>query len=217
MAARMRGFGLGAALVMALALGGCEEAAPESLLASSAGLPDMVLGDASAPVTIIEYASMTCTHCAAFHAGSLPRLKEDYIDTGRVRLIFREFPLDSRAVAASLLARCAAGDAGDTARFFGFIDVLFSRQRQWALTDNPYGALQSIARAGGIGAQTFDACMQDEESLIALREQAEHASKILEINSTPTLFIGSERLEGNRPYSEIREAVEKALQAAGAI
>ena len=112
---------------------------------------DMVVGSDDAPVTIIEYASMTCPHCADFHLNTYGKLKEAYIDTGKVRLVFREFPLDGLALQASMLARCAGPK-----RFFAFIDVLFTQQAGWARASDPMSALARIGRLGGVGAKKFE-------------------------------------------------------------
>src|SRR5690242_13662638 len=131
-------------------------------------LPDLVQGKADAPVTIIEYASMTCPHCANFHKGTYPALKEKYIDTGKVRFIFREFPLDELAVAASMLARCA----GSPEKSMAMIDVLFASQDKWAVRQ-PIPVLKQIAKQAGITEKAFDDCLKDQklyDNIMAMRE-----------------------------------------------
>ena len=121
-------------------------------------LGDMALGDEKAPVTIIEYASMTCPHCAAFHANTYPELKKRYIDTGKVRFIFREFPLDQLALAAFMLARCAGPD-----KYFPMIDTLFQQQKEWVV-QKPLGPLLAIAKQAGMSEQAFNECLAGQEA-----------------------------------------------------
>ena len=174
------------------------------LLAVSPG--DNVLGSKDAPVTIIEYASLTCPHCAHFDLVTLPKLRTAYIDTGKAKLVFRDFPLDTWALKASMLAHCAGPD-----RFYGFVDVLFSNQPQWAHVDDPGAALAGIAKIGGIGKEEFDRCMSDsalEEKITKTRFDAE---KALDIQSTPTFFVNGEKLVGAQPFEAFEAAIEKAL------
>src|SRR5947209_14674871 len=106
-------------------------------------LGEMALGDPQAPITVIEYASMTCPHCAHFHLTTFPELKKRYIDTGKVRFVFREFPLDPVATGAFMLARCAGND-----RYFALLDLLFHEQRQWAV-NNPLPPLFNVVKQAG--------------------------------------------------------------------
>src|ERR1051325_8235316 len=119
---------------------------------------DMILGKADAPVTLVEYASMTCPHCADFHVNQLPTIKRDYIDTGKLRLVFREFPLDGLGLQAAMVARCAGPD-----RFFSFLEVLFKQQLAWARAPDPKAALAQIAKQGGMGEAAFAACVSDQK------------------------------------------------------
>jgi protein-disulfide isomerase len=173
----------------------------EELLKPGA-LPDLSVGDANAPVTIVEYASMTCNHCANFHNNVLPTLKEKYIDTGKVRLVFREFPLDERAALASMMARCAGDD-----KSLPLISMLFAKQEEWASAKQDF--LPKLFRFGqqvGVTKTVFDRCRQDEKllkSLIAVRDRGNAA---FGVNSTPTFFINGKRFEGGTV-----EDFEKAL------
>ena len=117
---------------------------------------ERVLGKAGAPVTIIEYASLTCPHCAAFHKDVLPQLKAKYVDTGKVKIVYRDFPLDGRATLAAMVARCAPPE-----RYFGFLDALFRSQTQWGRAEDPKKALAQIAKVGGMGDAESDACMKN--------------------------------------------------------
>ena len=146
-------------------------------------LPDLVLGKADAPVTIIEYASMTCPHCANFHKTTYPALKAKYIDTGKVRFIFREFPLDELAVAASMLARCVGGE-----KSIAMIDVLFASQDKWAVRQ-PIPILQQIAKQAGMTEKAFDECLKDQKLYDNIMAMRERGSKEYKVESTPTLFV----------------------------
>jgi protein-disulfide isomerase len=174
-------------------------------LASLHEAPDLgerVLGEADAPVTVIEYASATCGHCASFHKDSFPALKKDYIDTGKVRFVFREFPLDELALAAFMLARCAPEN-----RYFPIIDVLFEEQQSW--TRNAREELLKIARMAGFTPESFDQCLQDEDvakGILAIRSTA---AEQYGVQSTPTFFINGEMIAGNKP-DELRQAIEDA-------
>ncbi|MBM3556842.1 MAG: DsbA family protein [Alphaproteobacteria bacterium] len=165
---------------------------------------DMVLGKAEAPVTVIEYASMTCPHCATFHTDILPKLKTAYIDSGKVKLIFREFPLDRIALQAAMLARCAG-----PARYFGFIDVLFRRQDTWSRSGDPTGALQKQALIGGMQEAEFKACMSDikvQDLVIGMALEGEQKYKV---SSTPTLLIGDKKIAPT--FEDLDAAIKAAL------
>ena len=152
--------------------------------------PDIVLGKADAPVTIYEYASMTCSHCANFHATVLPKLKEKYIDTGKAKLVFREFPLDNLAAAASMLARCAGGEKTNE-----LIKDLFAKQNDWAFVQgSPVPALFKIAEAHGFTKESFDKCLTDQKLLDGITAMRDRANKALGVRSTPTFFINGKKL-----------------------
>ena len=171
-------------------------------------LPDLVEGKADAPVTIIEYASMTCPHCANFHKTTYAALKTKYIDTGKVRFIFREFPLDELAVAASMLARCAGKD--DSGKALALIDVLFASQDKWA-TRNPVPILQQMARQAGITEKAFDECLKDQtlyNNVLAMRERA---SKEYKVESTPTLFVNGKMQKGGATIEELDKIIVPLL------
>ncbi len=154
---------------------------------------DMVLGDENAPVTIIEYASVTCPGCAAFHAGMLPELKEKYIDTGKAKFVFREFPTPpvEFSYIGSLLARCAADKSGKDS-YFLIIDALFKNQRQWIYGDDPKLELTKIASQVGMDEAQFDACLQRQELIDAMNERIEEARTKYNVSSTPSFVINGE-------------------------
>jgi protein-disulfide isomerase len=183
-----------------------EASAQDRDLASLDEAPEFgerTLGNDDAPVTIIEYASATCPHCARYHSDTFPALKEEYIDTGRVRYVFREFPFDDLALAAFMLARCAPEE-----RFFPIIDVLFEEQQTW--TQNPRDELLKIARMAGFTPETFEQCLQDEEVASGILEIRTRAAELFGVNSTPTFFVNGEVITGNQPIERFREAIAEA-------
>ena len=179
-------------------------------------LPDLVLGKADAPVTIIEYASMTCPHCANFHKTTYPALKEKYIDTGKVRFIFREFPLDELAVAASMLARCAATEKDNKAaapeKGLAMISVLFNSQEKWAVRE-PIPPLLQIAKQAGFTQATFDECLKDQKLYEAILAMRERGSKDYKVESTPTLFINGKVQKGGASIEEMDKLIQPFLKS----
>jgi protein-disulfide isomerase len=169
-------------------------------------LGDMVLGNNDAPVTVVEYASMTCPHCAQFHEQTYPELKKRYIDTGKVRFIFREFPLDPVAAGASMLARCAGKD-----KFFPLIEILFQRQRQWSV-EKPIPPLMAIAKQAGFTEKTFDACLSDQKMLNAMQAEQKRAVDKFGVNSTPTLFVNGKTVRGGTTIDKLAEMIDPLLK-----
>ena len=190
--------------ILTLVLAVAPAAAGNAPLAEA--VAEMVMGRDDAPVTMVEYSSLACPHCAAFHREVLPRIKKDYIDTGKVRLVYRDFPLGGLALAAAMLARCGGRD-----RYFGFLEVLFRSQAQWSRSDNPRRELERVARFGGISQQDFEACLVKEPLMTNIREQAGDAKEKFGIDSTPTFIIDGEKILGARPFEDFRDAIEKAL------
>lgn len=192
-----------------LATGSTTEAdktAFEKELAVPGPLGDMTLGDKSAPVTIYEYASLTCSHCAEFAKDTFPEVKKNYIDAGKVYYVFRDFPFDPVATAAFMLAHCAGPE-----RYFGFIEVLFSTQAQWAFVDTPMEELKKIAKQGGFSDEKFDACMKDQQVFDHVKAVAQRAAQQFGVRSTPTFFINGEKVEGAIPYKDFDEILKKKL------
>jgi protein-disulfide isomerase len=203
---------------LALSLSACgedkkAEAAPQKPAASSTALlqpgalGDKVLGKDDAPVTIVEYASLTCSHCANFHEKTFPALKEKYIDTGKVKLIFREFPLDPLSTAASMMARCSTEQ-----RYFPLVSVLFQQQRHWAGSDKPLDELLAIARQAGFTQESFEACLKDQKIYEGLNEAKKRGAEVHGVNSTPTFFINGEIRRGDMSIEEIDKVVELLLK-----
>jgi protein-disulfide isomerase len=178
--------------------GGADVSMAELMLPGPLG--DEVLGSANAPVTIVEYASMTCPHCAHFHETTYPDLKKKYIDTGKVRFIFREFPLDPLAAAGSMLARCAGKD-----KYFPMIETLFSQQKEWVV-QKPLEPMLGIARQAGFTKESFDACLANQDMLNGIEETRTRAMK-LGVNSTPTFFINGKIVRGGLSPEELDRQV----------
>ncbi len=167
---------------------------------------DMVLGDPEAPIKIVEYASLTCPHCASFHADVLPQIKANYIDTGKARLVYRDFPLDRSALLAAAMARCAGRD-----RFFGFIDVLYRTQSSWSRADNPTEALARIGRLGGLKREEIDACLADEALLDRILSARIQGRREFDIRSTPTFIVNGEKIVGAESYERFKEVLDRML------
>ena len=183
-----------------------QDATPAGLM-TPPGLGDRVLGKDDAPVTVIEYASMTCPHCASFHETTYPELKKRYIDTGKVRFIFREFPLDTLAAAASMLARCA-----DQEKFFPLIETLFQRQRQWAV-QQAIPPLLAIAKQAGFTEEKFNACLSDQKILDALEAERNRASEQFGVNSTPSIFVNGKLHRGGISIEEIAKLIDPLIKS----
>lgn len=176
-------------------------------------LADRVLGDPEAPVTIYEYASLACPHCATFHAEVLPKVKEKYIDTGKAKLVYRDFPTGgdggSRATIAAMLARCAPPE-----QYFGFLDVLFRTQANWFSAPDPIAALGQIGQLGGMGAEAFDACMNNEALFQGIRDAQVRYGKDLHVESTPTFIFNDdeERIVSNRGWEEFDAVMSELVE-----
>jgi protein-disulfide isomerase len=179
-----------------------DEVPVDELMASEA-LPDLALGSNGALVTIVEYASMTCSHCAAFYAGTFPELKKKYIDTGKVKFILREFPLDPLGAAGFMLARCAGDDKRNA-----IIDLLFAQQKNWAFTDKPVDALATLLKQTGMSQNTFDACLKDQSLYDKIAKVHDRAAEKFGVSATPTFFINGKKQRGEI----LPDALDKLLE-----
>lgn len=169
-------------------------------------LEDRVLGRADAPVTVIEYASFTCSHCARFHAETLPRLKTAYIDTGKVKFVFRDFPFDRPALEAGMMARCVQPE-----RYFGLIGAIFQTQNGWSRAADPRAALAQLGRQAGIDQAAFDACVGNGalmDGILKIRLEGEQKHKI---DSTPSFVIGDKKVSGALPFEEFEKLIVPLL------
>ena len=184
-----------------------EVAAPAE--AKKVEVKDMVLGQESAPVTLIEYASYTCPHCASFNENVMQSLKKDYIDTGKVKLVYREVFFDRYGLWGAMVARC-----GGDMRYFGIQDVLYKTQKDWAAGDNPgavVDALKKIGRQAGMDDKTLDACLQDGATAQALVDHYEANMKEYDIKGTPTLVING-KVHSNMSYADLKEVLDAELK-----
>jgi len=170
-------------------------------------LGDKILGSETAPVTLVEYASMTCSHCANFHATVYPTLKSKYIDTGKVRFVFREFPLDAVATGAFMLARCAPAD-----KYFQMIDVLFEQQKNWAFTKEPAKGLLAIAKQAGFTQQSFETCLTDNKLADSIQEVARRGNEKFGVNSTPTFFVNGQVVRGEMTLAALDKLLEPLVK-----
>lgn len=180
---------------------------PVNELMAKEALPDIAQGKADAPVTIVEYASMTCTHCARFHAETYPSLVKNYIDTGKVRFILREFPLDPLAAAAFMLARCAGADKRNL-----IVDLLFDKQQDWAFVDKPLEALASLIKQTGMSQGSFDACINDQALYNQVNQVRDRAAQKFGINATPTFFVNGKRVTGEMTPKMLDDTLQPLLK-----
>jgi protein-disulfide isomerase len=203
---------LGIGTLAGLSIAGFERPAlaqnpPLDELMKPGPLGEMILGQESAPITIIEYASMTCPHCAHFHETTYPELKTKYIDTGKVRFIFREFPLDQLAAAGFMLARCGGGKE----RFFPMIEILFQQQKDWVV-QRPLQPLLAIAKQAGLSEQQFNECLKNQQVLDGIEEVRSRAAQKFGVQSTPTFFINGKLFRGAVTLPELEKEMAPYLK-----
>ena len=179
-------------------------------VAKPGSLPDMALGLATAPVTVTEYASMTCGHCAHFNENVFPKIKSEYIDSGKIRWVFREFPLDIKAAAGSMLARCIAKE--DAGKYFAVIDMLFKQQNDW-VSKNTTETLTRIGKQAGLSQQAVEECLKDQALLDKIAADQKFASEVLKVNSTPTFFINGEMVKGATSFEEFDKKIKALLKS----
>ncbi|KZD23128.1 DsbA family protein [Tardiphaga robiniae] len=179
-------------------------------VAKPVSLPDMALGPKDAAVTVTEYASMTCPHCAAFTEQVFPKIKEAFIDTNKIRFVFREFPLDIKAAAGSMLARCIAKE--DSGKYFAVIDMLFKQQNDWVMKDTA-ATLTRIGKQAGLSQQAVEECLKDKALLDKIAADQKYANEVLKVNSTPTFFINGEMLKGEQSFEEFSKKITPLLKS----
>jgi protein-disulfide isomerase len=182
---------------------------PVDQLMAPSSLPDIVeakAGADAAPVTIVEYASMTCSHCAAFHATTYPVLMSKYVDTGKVRFVLREFPLDPLATAAFMLARCAGPERN------AMVGLLFQQQRNWAFAQKPIEALASLVKQTGMSQASFEACLKDQDLHEKINEVRDRAAEKFGVEATPTFFFNGIKHNGAISPEELDKFLEPLLK-----
>jgi protein-disulfide isomerase len=176
----------------------------EQLMAEEA-LPDVVEGQANAPITMVEYASMTCTHCAAFHTKVYPTLKSKYIDAGKVKYILREFPLDPLATAGFMLARCS-GEKREA-----MIELLFTQQKNWAFIEKPLDGLSNIVKQTGMSQESFEKCLKDQALYDKVNMVRDRGAEKFNVNATPTFFINGKRVSGEMTVEQLDKEITPLL------
>ncbi len=161
------------------------------------GMAERVLGNPKAPITIIEYFSLTCSHCADFHVNTLPQLKKEWVETGKARLVMRDFPLDRVALHGAVLARCLPAD-----KYFAFVDMLMNSQKQWAGTADPRAALNGNARLAGLPKEKIDACLADTALADGILARQLEGQQKFKVQSTPTFVIDGKTFPGAMPFAQ---------------
>ena len=201
----------GGAAVALSSMGGlvsAQDATEDAVQSTAIEIPDMVIGDADAPIEMIEYASFTCPHCARFHADVYPLLKADYIDTGKVKFIYREVYFDRFGLWASMIARC-----GGEARFFGLSNLIYEKQRDWSASGDPaivIEELRTLAKTAGLNDEALDACMSDAEQAQALVGWYQANAERDQVSSTPSFLINGEK-HGNMNYADMQVLLDGLL------
>jgi protein-disulfide isomerase len=185
-----------------------QQTSTAALVAKPVALPDMAIGHAKAPITIVEYSSLTCPHCADFEENVFPMLQSKYIDTGKVRFVSREFPLDIKAAAASMLARCAAN--GDAPKYFEATTMLFKQQAP--LMERTTDTLKAVGGRFGMSEQAVEVCVKDQALLDKLTADQKFAFDELKVDATPTFFINGERLRGSISFEEFERKLASHLK-----
>jgi protein-disulfide isomerase len=186
-----------------------EAATPQPQLADaqaglSVGKDDRILGNPDAPITIVEYASLTCPHCAHFANDVLPELKKKWIDSGKAKLVLRDYPLDEPALRAAMIARCAPPD-----RFYAYVDTFFAAQDKWVMARDYREALARLVKLGGMSQDEFDNCLKNTELENKIVEGRLVASKELDVNSTPTFFINGTKFAGAPTVEEFDKVLSE--------
>ncbi len=184
-------------------------AQPAADVAKPVSLPDMALGPKEAAVTVVEFASMTCGHCANFNETVFPKIKTEFIDTGKIRYVFREFPLDIKAAAGSMLSRCIAKD--DAGKYFAVVDMLFKQQNDWVMK-NTAETLTRIGKQAGLSQEQVETCLKDQALLDKIAADQKFANEVLKVNSTPTFFINGEMLRGEQTFEEFSKKITPLLK-----
>ena len=169
---------------------------------------DRVLGKADAPVTIFEFFSLTCPHCADFEEHTYPKVRAEWVDTGKAKIVYRDYPLDQNALKAAMVARCAPPE-----RYAAFVEVLFAQQQVWGVQKDPTEALKKIAALGGIGADQFDKCINDQDLSKRIVAGEYEAEQKYGVNSTPTFFVNGKKVVGALPYDDFVKELQNAQAA----
>ncbi|MDR3494111.1 MAG: thioredoxin domain-containing protein [Ancalomicrobiaceae bacterium] len=199
--------GAGTAATLALAACGSDANAVDAKeLMKPGSLPEMEMGKSDAPVTVIEYSSLGCPHCAEFEKDVFPHLKKTYIDTGKVRFISRDFPLDQVAAAAAMLARCAPKD-----KYFDMIGLFYDKQEVWHVTENPTDALFNLVKQTGFTRESFETCLKDQALLDGITAQRQRGAEVFKIEGTPTFFVNAKRADNFQTIADVDKTLSSYL------
>ena len=201
-AAALSGTALTALISKAVAL-------PAGAVTRPQALPDMALGPADAKVTIVEYAASTCPHCAAFNKDVFPKIKSEFIDTGKIRYVFREFPLNIKDLACAMLSRRIAGE--DSAKYFAVVDIMFRQQDQ--LVEKTSDTLRLIGRQAGLSTQAVEDCLKDQAMQDKISSGQKYAEDVLKVEGTPTFFINGDEIVGEAAFEEFAKRINAPLKA----
>jgi protein-disulfide isomerase len=192
-----------------LALTGPSLTSP-AMAQTAAVYKEFIHGDPKAKLTVIEYASLTCPHCADFAQTVWPQVKKTYVDTGKIKFVFRDYPLDQLATAGAMLARCAPGDRGKN-----MIELMFKKQSEWVRAPQPIEPLKQYALLSGMSAADVDACLKNDALLKVIKDEQNKATNLYKVQATPTFYIGDEKLDGLAPgdagYAQIAKVIDKQL------
>ena len=183
--------------------------ADAKIVDTDVALQDVVIGKADAPVEIIEYASLACPACRHFHENIFPTIKTEYIDTGKVKFIYRDFPTNTPALAAAMIARCAGPD-----RHAGMVDIFFDTQSQWGRSENPLQALTMVARMAGLGPTEVDQCIKNSDLMNGIQDNAKKANEEKGVASTPTVFVAGKKSEHGMDLENLKKEIDAAVKAA---
>jgi protein-disulfide isomerase len=184
-------------------------AVPADEVTKPQALPDMALGADDAKVTIVEYAAPTCPHCAAFNKDVFPKIKSEFIDTGKVRYVFREFPLNIKDLACAMLTRRIAGD--DSTKYFAVVDIMFHQQDQ--LVEKTSDTLRLIGRQAGLSAQAVEDCLKDQAMQDKISAGQKYAEDVLKVEGTPTFFINGDEIVGEAAFEEFAGRINALLKS----
>jgi protein-disulfide isomerase len=191
---------------LALALGMKASPAMALIVSTEEAMKEVIEGDPNAKVEVIEYASLACPACKFFHEEIYPELKAKFIETGKIRFIYRDFPTNSAALAAAMIARCAGPQ-----RHAGMVDMFFTTQQQWGRSQQPLQALSQVARMGGIGPSEVDQCIRNSELMQSIQAGAKHANQEMGVTGTPTLFVAGKMSENGLKKEELFAKIEEAI------
>lgn len=184
-------------------------AASAEIVSAEQALEEKFYGEAEAPVTVYEYFSLGCPHCKQFHENTLPQIKKDYVETGKVKFVLRDFPLGTPALAAAMIARCS----GD--RYKGMVDMFFNAQGQWAQSQQPLEELKRVARFAGMSGDDVDACLREKPILNGINEMAKNGQNEFGVNSTPSFVVDGKVHAGAMPYEDFKKILDAQLATAG--